>query len=58
MRKTKKPAKRRNVKKRKSPLKGLLPRASYNDALPPNQDHGKYPDEVYGDTEIPRFLSA
>jgi hypothetical protein len=48
MRKAKKPAKRR-----KSPLKGLLPRALRNDALPPNQHHRKYPDEVYGDTEIP-----
>jgi hypothetical protein len=53
MRKAKRPAKRRNGKKPKSPLKGLLPRASCNGALPPNQDHRKYPDEVYGDTEIP-----
>jgi hypothetical protein len=53
MRKAKKPAKRQNGNNRKSPLKSLLPRALGNDALPPNQHHRKYPDEVYGDTEIP-----
>jgi hypothetical protein len=53
MRKTRRPAKRRHGKKPKSPLKGLLPRALCNGSLPPNQKHRKYPDEVYGDTEIP-----
>jgi hypothetical protein len=53
MRKTRRPAKRRHGKKPKSPLKGLLPRALSNGSLPPNQDHRKYPDEIYGDTEIP-----
>jgi len=38
---------------KKHPLKGMLPRSIKQGALPPNQDNRKYPDEEYGDTEIP-----
>jgi Protein of unknown function (DUF2934)/Family of unknown function (DUF6496) len=43
----------RKSRKSSSPLKGVHLRQTHNGALPPNQNQQKYPDEVYGDTEIP-----
>jgi hypothetical protein len=43
----------RRVRKSDSPLKGMHSRNQKAGALPPNNDQHKYPDEVYGDTEIP-----
>jgi hypothetical protein len=43
----------RQRRKSSSPLKGMHSRDVKHGALPPNHDQHKYPDEVYGDTEIP-----
>jgi hypothetical protein len=42
-----------NKKKSKSPLKGMMSRDAKRGAIPPNEQQRKFPDEVYGDTEIP-----
>lgn len=36
-----------------SALMGMQPRTLKHGAVPPNENQGKYPNEVYGDTEIP-----
>lgn len=43
----------RKRRKSTSPLKGMHSRHAKHGALPPNHDQHKYPDEAYGDTEIP-----
>lgn len=40
-------------KKSESPLKGMVSRHVKRGALPPNEQQRRFPDEVYGDTEIP-----